>query len=130
MKASPFRVGIDLVAVQQVRESLERYGQRYLQRIFTDDEQSYCLSLATAQAQIASLSARFAAKEATMKVLRIERGIDWRQIEVRRWPEGYCDLVLSGEAALLAQERGICTLSLSLSHEAEYATAIVIADFF
>jgi holo-[acyl-carrier protein] synthase len=76
-----------------------------------------------------SLAARFAAKEATVKVLRPhDTPFDWRSIEIRRSPQGWCDIVLYEPASTLAQDRGITALSLSMSHENEFATAVVIAD--
>lgn len=130
MNMSPYRVGIDLVAVQTIEDSIRSLGKRYLERLFTVHEQAYCCSLQNSRTIAQSFAARFAAKEATIKILRPETAmIDWRTIEILRHPEGYCEIVLYDEAALLAQQRGITTLSLSMSHEADYATAIVIADF-
>jgi holo-[acyl-carrier protein] synthase len=74
------------------------------------------------------LAARFAAKEATMKVLRPrDERPDWRTIEVRRDPGGWCELALSGSAARLAHDAAIDSLSVSLSHEAGMANAVVVA---
>jgi holo-[acyl-carrier protein] synthase len=75
-------------------------------------------------------AARFAAKEATMKVLRPAEDayLNWLDIEVRRYPAGWCDIMLYEEAAALARKRGITELSVSMSHEQAYATAVVIAD--
>jgi holo-[acyl-carrier protein] synthase len=132
MDTSPYRVGIDIVEVQQIQDSIERFGQRFLDKIFTPDEQIYCSSYTHISATAQSFAARFAAKEATIKVLRPdpdEAWLDWRTIEVRRMPAGYCDIQLHHDAAQLAKSRGIRALSVSMSHEAAYATAIVIADF-
>jgi holo-[acyl-carrier protein] synthase len=116
------RAGIDLVRVSRINESLAAFGDRFLRRVFTDDEIAYATS---APAQMGErLAARFAAKEATIKALRVsDDGIGWRQIEVRRDPSGACDLVLHGEAARLA---GPCATTVSLSHEGDYATAVVL----
>jgi holo-[acyl-carrier protein] synthase len=130
MKASPYRVGIDIVDVHHIQDSINRFGNRFLNRLFTPEEQTYCQSLQNSAAISQSFAARFAAKEATVKVLRPEAAmLDWRTIEIQRHQEGYCDIVLYKEAAILAQQRGIIALSVSMSHEAQYATAVVIADF-
>jgi holo-[acyl-carrier protein] synthase len=127
MKPSPYRAGIDIVDVRRIQRSIEKFGDRFLNRVFTQDEQSYCLRHANSAK---SFAARFAAKEAVIKALRPEGIIlDWCTIEIRRHPAGYCDVLLYKEAAALAERRGIVALSVSLSHEAEYATAIVVADF-
>ena len=130
MKASPYRVGIDIVDIHYIQDSIQRFGNRFLNRLFTTEEQAYCKSLANNETMSQSFAARFAAKEATIKVLRPETVmLDWRTIEIRRHQEGYCDIILYEEAADLAQQRGIITLSVSMSHEAGYATAVVVADF-
>ena len=122
-------VGVDLAEVAAVRQSLEAFGERYVRRIFTEHEAQSCRSAhdPTGYA-VPSLAARFAAKEAALKVLR-PRGPrpEWRSIEVRRHPEGWPELVLWGSAARLAEERGIRHLSLSLSHEGPVAAAVVVA---
>jgi holo-[acyl-carrier protein] synthase len=101
-----------------------------LNRLFTEEEQAYCNILANNEATSQRFAARFAAKEATIKVLRPETAmLDWRTIEIRRHQAGYCDIALYEDAADLARQRGIITLSVSMSHEAGYATAVVIADF-
>lgn len=119
-------VGMDLVRVSDVAESLDRFGDRYVRRLFTEAEAEYCKRSAAALAP--RFAARFAAKEATLKALRsVDGGMDWRHIEVRRAAEGWCEVVLHGSAAELARRNGVRELSLSMSHEAEYATAVVIA---
>jgi holo-[acyl-carrier protein] synthase len=120
-------VGVDLVSVREVARSLERFGERYVRRIFTECEAAYCRA-ATGRAAAARLAVRFAAKEATLKVLHPETGwADWRAIEVRRHASGWCELVLHGEAAALARQRGIETLALSMSHDGGRAAAVVVA---
>src|SRR5512135_979834 len=91
------RVGVDLVQVSRVAESLERFGDRFLRRIFTAGEIAYATS---SPAHAASrLAARFAAKEAAMKALRLAtRGVDFRHIEVERAPSGECAIALHGAA--------------------------------
>ncbi len=120
------RVGIDLVSVPEVSESIARFGSRYLDRVFTPRELQDCAGDA---GQLASrLAARFAAKEAATKVLRPgDQGIAWRSIEVQRAPQGWTELALEGEAAALARAQGLTSFALSISHEGAYATAVVIA---
>ena len=120
------RVGADVVAVQQVAESVAVFGTRYLDRIYTEHEISSCAGEAHVQA--ASLAARFAAKEATFKVLRpTGHQPDWRSVEVRRHATGWCTMALSGHAAALAQEAGIGELAVSLTHDGDVAAAVVVA---
>ena len=115
------RVGIDLVQISRVAESLQQFGEQFMRRVFTDGEIAY----ATAAPELTAerFAARFAAKEAARKAFRFGGGIGWRQIEVQRTPSGACDLVLHGEAARAA---GDCVAAVSLSHEADFATAVVV----
>jgi holo-[acyl-carrier protein] synthase len=118
-------VGIDLVCVSDARRALDRFGDRYLRRVFTDDESAWCLSAPACAAE--RLAARFAAKEAAIKVLRPAEWVDWRSIEVVRAATGWTELALHGDAAELARREGLCHFSVSLSHDGEYATAVVVA---
>ncbi|MCW5811247.1 MAG: holo-ACP synthase [Labilithrix sp.] len=121
-------VGIDLVRTRSVEEAIAEFGDRYLRRVFTDAEVAYAMSAPAPAVASARLAARFAAKEAAMKALDLgERGVGWRDIEVVRTPTGAPALALHGNAAAALQERGTPTLSVSLSHEAEYATAVVVS---
>ncbi len=120
------RVGIDLVSVDTVTESIRNHGERYLKRIYTDTELHDCQGAVGPTPE--RLAARFAAKEATLKVLRpADESIPWRDIEVVRHPSGWVELKLSGRAAVLAAAQGLGDLALSMSHEAGYATAVVAA---
>jgi phosphopantetheine--protein transferase-like protein len=121
-------VGTDLVSVENVAASVARYGGRFLQRIFTPGEVAYCHAAPALMSE--RLATRFAAKEAVIKILRPGNvGLDWRTIEVVVDPsDGAPRLALSGVAAALARARGIRSLALSLSHEAGYATATVVAS--
>lgn len=123
---SLLRVGVDVMDVNAVAESVSRFGDSYLCRVYTDHEVDTCAG--PPQVRAARLAARFAAKEAAIKVLRPPgRHPDWRSIEVRRHPEGWCDLILSGEAAVLAAAQGITSFAVSLSHEGGVAAAVVVA---
>jgi len=119
---SRLRVGIDLVQVSRIAGSLAAFGDRFLTRIYTPTELGY------ARNEPERLAARFAAKEAVVKVLRPrEARPEWKSIEVRRDPDGWCELSLTGTAARLAREQAIDSLAVSLSHEAGLANAVVVA---
>jgi holo-[acyl-carrier protein] synthase len=121
------RVGIDVVSVDAVRTSLRDHGPRYAKRIYTEGELRDCT---TAEGIVPErLAARFAAKEATLKVLRpIDEAIPWRTIGVVRHGAGWVTVELSGRAAELAAEAGLSDFVLSIAHEADYASAVVIAE--
>jgi holo-[acyl-carrier protein] synthase len=121
------RVGTDLVLIDTVRGSIEAHAEHYLERVYTEREIEDCRGSGGIDAE--RLAARFAAKEATLKVLRPrEEGIPWNSIEVRRDPSGWVELELSGPAAALAADAGVIELSLSIAHEGDFATAVVVAD--
>ena len=120
-------LGTDLTEVPRIQRSLDRFGQRFLQRVYTPAEIAYCTSKKSA-AQ--SLAARFAAKEAAAKALGtgISRGIAWRDLEVTRAPSGKPSLQLHGRAAQIAAHLGVQRISLSLTHSAQLAIAVVIME--
>jgi len=121
-------VGTDLVRIAEVAAAVSRFGDRYLQRLYTAGEIRDCVS-GNPSTTANRLAARFAAKEATCKAMRIgDDAVDLRGIEVQRRDGGWCDLVLHGGAASLADRAGVTELSLSMSHEGAYATAVVIAQ--
>jgi holo-[acyl-carrier protein] synthase len=120
------RVGTDLVSIDTVRGSIETHAEHYLERVYTQRELGDCRTPKGIDPE--RLAARFAAKEATLKVLRPrDEGIPWNSIEVRRDPYGWVELELSGAAATLATAAGVTQLSLSITHEGEFAAAIVVA---
>lgn len=123
------RVGIDLASVSEVQTSIERFGPRYLERILTEAELADVMSTDSSATSLAqSVAARFAAKEAAIKVLQPSAaGLDWHHIEVLRRPSGAPRLRLSGGAADLARAVGIRELAVSLTHEAALAGAVVVA---
>jgi len=115
------------VDIGEVKESLARFGERYLARIYAPGEIAYALSAPAETAR--RLGARFAAKEATIKALRAGlQGIDPRSIEVERAPDGACSLRLTGEALAAAQRAGATSFAVSLSHQGALATAVVVAQ--
>ena len=119
--------GIDLVEIVRIKESLERYGERFLDRIYTAAEQAYCMRKRNAAE---SLAARFAAKEAGAKALGtgISHGISWREIEVVREPGGRPNLRFHGRAAQIAAHLGVARAALSLTHTAQLAVASVVVE--
>jgi holo-[acyl-carrier protein] synthase len=122
------RVGLDLVSVAGVSETLRsKLVDRYLARIYTDDEVADCRTAAGIDAE--RLAARFAAKEATLKVISTDADnpVSLREIEVRREPSGRVHLALHGRVAELAAEAGWTELALSLTHEGGFAAAVVVA---
>ena len=119
-------VGIDLVQISRIRASLESFGPRFTARLFTAHEAAYCSEQPESAAE--RFAVRFAAKEAVIKILRPDDvGLGWRLIEVRRAAAGFCALTLHGAARELAAASGLLAFSLSMSHEGDYATAVVIA---
>lgn len=115
------KVGIDLVDVSRIAASIDAFGDRFLRRVFTDGEIAY--AQAAPALTVERLAARFAAKEAAKKALDLE-GVGWRDLEVARSPSGACHLVLHGAALVAA---GTLKFALSMSHEGDHATAVVIA---
>ena len=128
MPSPTVRVGVDHVRVSEVAASLARFGDRYACRLFTAKERSHCCAGDGRTAE--RLAARFAAKEATLKLLRptAQDGIDWRSIEVCQTVGGACEIVLHDAALALARRTGISALSASMSHEGDYATATVVGS--
>ncbi|HEY5273620.1 MAG TPA: 4'-phosphopantetheinyl transferase superfamily protein [Acidimicrobiales bacterium] len=125
---SGIRVGVDLVCISEVEHSIEMFGDRYTHRLFSDHERASCVGTPRTVAE--GLAARFAAKEAAIKVLRPTGASGlWRSIEVVRSESGACDLLLTGEAARLAEAAGIDAVAVSLAHEHDQAVAVVVATF-
>jgi len=119
--------GIDLVEIRRIQQSFERYGKRFLDRVYTAAEQAYCMRKRKAAE---SLAARFAAKEAGAKALGtgISRGVNWLEIEVSREPGGRPTLRFHGRAAQIAEHLGVAHTALSLTHTAELAMASVVLE--
>jgi holo-[acyl-carrier protein] synthase len=119
------RVGIDLVQISRIADSVTQFGARFLDRVFTAEEQTYALAAPALTAE--RLASRFAAKEATIKALDlVEESRQWRDIEVCRSDSGATYLSLHGRARERARLIGADALALSLSHEGDYATAVVV----
>jgi holo-[acyl-carrier protein] synthase len=120
----PLRVGIDLVQIEEIRESIAAYGERYLERTYTDEERRDC------GGDPARLAARFAAKEAALKALGGDGGgpLPWRSIAVEWDLNGDPRLRLTGPAAALAGSRGARLVAVSLTRRKSTAAAVVLAE--
>jgi len=119
--------GIDLTEIGRVQKVVDRFGARFLDRVFTAGEQAYCLGR---RRSAESLAARFAAKEAAAKALGtgISRGVNWLEIEVVREPGGRPSLRFHGRAAQVAEQLGVRRAALSLTHTADLAMASVVLE--
>lgn len=119
--------GIDLIEISRIQQSMERFGKRFLDRVYTAAEQAYCLRKRNAAE---SLAARFAAKEAGAKALGtgISRGVSWLEIEVVREPSGRPTIRFHGRAAEIAAQMGVANVALSITHTATLSMASVVVE--
>lgn len=119
--------GVDLAEVPRIRASIERYGERFVKRIYTAGEIAYVERKANRYERYA---ARFAAKEAGMKAIGTgwKRGVTWQDFEVANLPSGKPTLRLHGVAAAVAAKLGVQHISLSITHTAELGMAHVILE--
>ena len=114
-------VGVDAIEIERIARAVARWGGRFLERIYTEDELAYC------RGRSPQLAARFAAKEAVMKALGTGvRGVGWRDIEVVRQPGGAPGIALYGRAHQRAQAAGIGGLVVSITHSRRLALASVV----
>lgn len=120
-------IGTDLAEVARIRQSVADYGDRFLNRVFTEIERQYAMRRKNFAERLA---ARFAAKEAGMKAIGTgwRKGVTWQDFEVVNEPSGRPTLRLSGAAAERAAQLGARRISLSLTHTAETAFAVVILE--
>jgi holo-[acyl-carrier protein] synthase len=119
--------GVDLAEVRRIREAIERYGERFMRRIYTEAEIAYVERKAN---RFERYAGRFAAKEAGMKAIGTgwKRGVRWQDFEVSNLPSGRPTLRLHGEAARIAEKMGVKTISLSITHTVELGMAQVILE--
>jgi holo-[acyl-carrier protein] synthase len=111
--------GIDLIEIDRIAATLARFDQRFLDRVFTEREQQYC------RRRVERLAGRFAAKESISKTLGIGiRRIRWRDIEILPNHEGKPEVIVHGLARRLAEERGITSLTVSITHSRGLAAAV------
>ena len=120
-------VGTDLVRVARFRRFLDEGKQALLERLFTPAERDYSLAK---RDPAPHLAARFAAKESFLKALGtgLRDGISWQEMEIVHDPMGKPGLSLRGKAAEVFRERGFSALHLSISHDGEYALAVVVTE--
>lgn len=118
-------IGVDLVRIPRMRQVVERWQERFLRRIFTEEEIAYCKKY---RDPIPHLAARFAAKEAALKALGtgLSMGINWRELEVRRERGEAPRMVLSGRSRAIGRAKGGREMMVSLTHDGEYAMAQVM----
>jgi holo-[acyl-carrier protein] synthase len=119
--------GIDIAEVPRIAESIQRFGDRFLHRVFTEGEIRYCQAKAN---RVERFAARFAAKEAAMKAIGTgwNYGVAWRDVEVCRMPGGRPTITFHGKAAEFAAKLGAKHVALSISHTEQFAIAQVILE--
>ena len=119
--------GIDAIEIRRIQHTMDRFGGRFLDRVYLPAEQAYCRRKRNAAE---SFAARFAAKEAGAKALGtgISFGVTWQEIEVVRQPGGRPSLRFHGRAAQIAAQLGVTRSALSITHTAELAMASVVLE--
>lgn len=115
-------IGVDLVNIPRIRAVIDRWQERFLQRVFTEGEIAYCRAR---RDPVPHFAARFAAKEAGLKALGtgLRLGVRWRELEVHRARGEAPVLILSGRSEEIGRSRGGSRMLLALTHEGEYALA-------
>ena len=119
--------GIDIVEIARLEQAIERNGERFLGRVFTDAERAYCAGRPRPTLHFAG---RFAAKEAVLKAIRTGwvKGISWKDVEVTLGPRGEPSIRLSGGALARARQMGIERIHVSISHSDTHAVACAVAE--
>lgn len=127
MRMSVAAHGIDMVDCTRFGEMIARYGDRFLQRLFTPAELAYCLGR---KRQTEHLAGRFAAKEAVLKLLGtgLQRGMKWTEIEVTNEPSGQPRVKLTGQCRHIAGQRRLGEILVSISHITTHAIASAVAS--
>jgi holo-[acyl-carrier protein] synthase len=120
-------IGVDLVECSRIERSLDRFGEKFLRRVFTEGEIEYSMSM---KFPARHLAARFAAKEAVSKAFGtgIGKAMGWRNIDIRKKKSGEPFLVFSGSAQELATKRGVTSALITLSHTDHHAMACVVLE--
>ena len=120
--------GTDIIKVSRVKDSIEKIGDTFLKRVYTDEEIEYCESRRMCKYQ--SYAARFAAKEAIYKAISPDKGSEagWKDAEVCKYENGKTYIKLYGELKKIADKENIKNIELSLSHDDDYAIACVVID--
>lgn len=121
-----FGIGTDIVECLRIAQIIERHGEMFINRVYTDHEIRYCRSRKAATQHFAG---RWAAKEAVLKAMGTgwRRGISWRDVEVRNVPSGKPVIALRGGARSVVEEAGIREMLISISHCRSHATAFAVA---
>ncbi|WP_298867437.1 holo-ACP synthase [uncultured Gimesia sp.] len=119
-------LGTDIVEIERIGQMIERHGETFLDRVFTENENKYC---GTKKNKEQHYAGRWAAKEAVMKALGTGfiKGIGWKEIEVINLASGKPTIVISGGVERQAGELGITEILITISHSREFATATAIA---
>jgi len=118
-------LGIDIASISRIAESLERFGDRFWERILTPGERE---DLAQRADRATALAGRFAAKEALSKALGGPRDVWWQNVEIRKGPLGMPQLVLYGPALPHLARLGVSRTHVSITHDADVAAAVVILE--
>jgi len=120
-------IGVDIISVERIRGIVQRQGDRFLQRVYTDEEVAYCRRSGHPEQRFAS---RFAAKEAVLKALGVgwRRGTTFRDVRVSNNDLGAPSVQLSGRTLEISRELGVSKILISLSHDEKYAVAQAVAE--
>jgi holo-[acyl-carrier protein] synthase len=120
-------VGTDIVSIQRIEKAIERFGERFINKVFTDEEANFCKSK---KEQAPYLAARFAAKEAVLKALGtgISNGIGFKDVEVARIQGKKPEIILHGTGKKVAESLGVKDIHVSISHEADIALAFAVIE--
>ncbi|MCL6621555.1 MAG: holo-ACP synthase [Syntrophobacterales bacterium] len=124
-----YGIGVDLIRVERLARAVERFGERFLRRVFTEQEIAYCQG--RHRQGVYQLAQRFAAKEAFSKALGVglrQGGIRWREVEVLPDRMGKPEIHVSGRAAELCRLHGITRMHVSLTDEDGHAVAMVVLE--
>lgn len=120
-----YGIGIDLVKIQRMKEAVEKWGEKFLERIFTESEITYCYER---KEPYLSLSVRFAAKEALIKAIGSEIPVSLTDIEILNYENGRPSIKVKDKLEEFFNEKGIKNYHLSLSHEKEFGIACVVLE--
>lgn len=120
-----YGIGIDIVKIDRIKTTVERWGRRFLERVFTEKEIAYCYEK---KEPYLSLSVRFAAKEALIKAIGSEIPLSFKDIEVMKYGSGRPFITIKGRLETFFKEKSIKCTHLSLSHEPEYGIACVVLE--
>ena len=117
-------IGVDIIEIPRIEEAIERFGMRFLRRVYTEKE------IDAYQKRVSSLCTRFAAKEAVMKVLGTGMyGVGWKDIEILSAPSGKPTVYLHGPAQARFESLGFKSITVSLSDSKEHAVAVTLGDY-